>query len=218
MKYSKRKKIRKERNTHPNDAVFEDSVGVIPMILSLDKNGIPMGWINYERAAFYYSKNKVVWALGAQDVVLRGGINAKSGLQSTLKIDTIIAVDSGHSKINTTPYLSNRTLFARDENICAYCGGLFNKHHLTRDHVVPRGQGGKDIWNNVVTACVDCNNWKGCRTPEQADMELRYLPYTPNFYEHLILQNRKILDDQMKYLIAGVPKNSRLLNRYQLHA
>ena len=38
----------------------------------------------------------------------------------------------------------------------------------------------------------------------------KLLPYTPNKYEHLILLNRKILDDQMNYLISKVPKHSRL--------
>jgi len=36
------------------------------------------------------------------------------------------------------------------------------------------------------------------------------LPYIPNRYEHLVLQNRKILQDQAEYLMAKVPKHSRL--------
>jgi hypothetical protein len=42
-------------------------------------------------------------------------------------------------------------------------------------------------------------------------MELKYVPYAPNHYESLILQNRNILADQMDYLISGVPKHSRIL-------
>jgi hypothetical protein len=41
-------------------------------------------------------------------------------------------------------------------------------------------------------------------------MPLLYLPYVPNRYEHLILQNRRILQDQMEYLMAKVPRHSRL--------
>ena len=43
-----------------------------------------------------------------------------------------------------------------------------------------------------------------------ARMPLLYLPYIPNRYEHLILQNRRILQNQMDYLMAKVPKHSRL--------
>jgi hypothetical protein len=41
-------------------------------------------------------------------------------------------------------------------------------------------------------------------------MPLLYLPYVPNRHEHMILQNRRILADQMEYLMARVPKHSRL--------
>jgi hypothetical protein len=32
----------------------------------------------------------------------------------------------------------------------------------------------------------------------------------PNRHEHFILRNRRILADQMEYLLAGVPRTSRL--------
>jgi 5-methylcytosine-specific restriction endonuclease McrA len=63
---------------------------------------------------------------------------------------------------------------------------------------------------NVVTACRRCNTIKGGRSPESARMPLLYAPYVPSRHEHLILQNRRILQDQMEYLMARVPKHSRL--------
>jgi len=69
---------------------------------------------------------------------------------------------------------------------------------------------GRDRWMNVFTACRSCNIRKGGRTPEEANMPLLYTPYVPNRYEHLILQNRRILQDQMEYLMAKVPRHSRL--------
>jgi hypothetical protein len=41
-------------------------------------------------------------------------------------------------------------------------------------------------------------------------MPLLYVPYVPNRHEHFILRNRRILADQMEYLLAGVPRTSRL--------
>jgi 5-methylcytosine-specific restriction endonuclease McrA len=87
---------------------------------------------------------------------------------------------------------------------------VVRERELSRDHVTPVHAGGEDRWMNVVTACRSCNIRKGGRTPESARMPLLYLPYIPNRYEHLILQNRRILQDQMQYLMAKVPKHSRL--------
>ena len=73
-----------------------------------------------------------------------------------------------------------------------------------------RARGGRDAWTNAVTACRRCNTQKGGRSPDQAGMPLLYVPYVPNRHEHFILRNRRILADQMEYLLAGVPKTSRL--------
>lgn len=191
----------------------KESVNQLPLILALNKGGEAMGWINYERCAFYEAKNKILWRMGQHEVVLFGGTNAKTGLQSTLVLDTIVAIDydkspSKHRKLS--PTLSNKTLFHRDLFVCAYCGGTFKYTDLTRDHVHPLSKGGPDIWENCVTACRGCNQWKGDKTLEQADMTLLYVPYQPTFNEHLILQNRRILADQMDFLLKGVSKNSRL--------
>ena len=108
------------------------------------------------------------------------------------------------------PPLNNRELFQRDRFLCAYCGTLVHGAKLTRDPVVPFSRGGRDVWMNVVTACRPCNERKSDRTPDQAHMELRYLPYVPNRAEYLILTNRRILADQMEFLEQHVSVQSRL--------
>jgi 5-methylcytosine-specific restriction endonuclease McrA len=191
----------------------ENMTGKFPKILALNSAGDPTSWITYERSAYYYAKEKVLWSAGAYEVVLRGGTNAKTGLQSKLMIDTIISIASDQSPkrwTNKTPTLSNKTLFSRDRSICAYCGGIYKDKDLTRDHIIPSSRNGKDIWENVVAACTWCNQNKDDKTPEEAGMTLLYLPYVPSFNEHLILQNRHILADQMEFLLKGVSKNSRL--------
>ena len=81
---------------------------------------------------------------------------------------------------------------------------------LSRDHVIPVSRGGRDVWTNSVTSCRRCNTKKANRSPEIAGMPLLYVPYVPNRHEHFILRNRRILADQMEYLLAGVPRTSRL--------
>jgi len=68
---------------------------------------------------------------------------------------------------------------ARDNFVCQYCGTKCKMHDLNYDHVVPRVQGGKTDWLNIVTSCYECNDKKGARTPEQAKMKLIRKPYRP---------------------------------------
>lgn len=75
---------------------------------------------------------------------------------------------------------SRRNLFARDEATCQYCGRRCDPPELTYDHVLPRSQGGRTEWTNVVTCCVPCNRRKGGRTPEQAGMRLLRPPRRPD--------------------------------------
>jgi len=187
----------------------------LPQILQLDSAGNPQCWINYEKAAYYYTKDLVAWTMNAADFTLHGGVNSASGQQSKLTMETIIAVRGKVTNrqvqvMNKVP-LTNRTLFRRDQHLCAYCGQEYSQSELSRDHVLPTSKGGQNVWMNCVTACYSCNKLKDDRTPEQAHMPLLYVPYVPNRAEYLILQNRKILTDQMEFLIARVPKESRLL-------
>jgi 5-methylcytosine-specific restriction endonuclease McrA len=75
--------------------------------------------------------------------------------------------------------LNRRNLFARDRNMCQYCGRHFPTSELSIDHVLPRSLGGKDTWENLVCACIRCNARKGGRTPEQARTPLIRKPVAP---------------------------------------
>ena len=190
----------------------------LPLVLQLDVSGNPLRWIIYEKSAYYYAKDRVAWSMGQVDFDLHGGTSALTGKQSILTVNTIIAVreenknkSKKHFAINTRVPLTNKALFRRDQNICAYCGNDFSSKDLSRDHIMPVSKGGPDIWTNVVTACTSCNKRKDNKTLEQAGLELLYVPYAPNRAEWLILHNRTILADQMEFLMKLVPKESRLL-------
>lgn len=168
-------------------------------ILRLDLAGQPRGWVSPEEAATRYVKGDVSWTLGEPAVVLHGGIQRCSGKQSFLEIPPIIAM-RGHVKGGFSISLNNRALFRRDQHICLYCGQEMHRSLLTRDHVIPVSRGGRDIWANCVTACRSCNNRKGSRKPEEADMPLLAIPFTPNPWEYTFLERDRILGDQMDYL------------------
>jgi len=182
-------------------------------VLALDISGIPRTWVSHDEAIAYHAKNLVAWTLGDVVARYRGGYR-KDGTQSYLETPSIIAIkgEGFDFKKHNKVVLTNNTLFARDRHICAYCGKHFvSRYDLSRDHIVPRFHGGLDEWTNVVTACIPCNQKKGCKSLKESRMELLYIPYEPNHYENMILQNRNILADQMDYLISGVPKHSRII-------
>ena len=74
---------------------------------------------------------------------------------------------------------NRRNIYARDSSRCQYCGKKFPTTELSLDHVVPRSQGGKASWENIVCCCVKCNVKKGGRTPVQANMHLITKPVKP---------------------------------------
>ena len=74
---------------------------------------------------------------------------------------------------------NRRNIFARDENVCQYCGRHFPTSELSLDHVMPRSRGGDTSWENIVCACVACNVRKGGRTPHEARMNLIRSPTKP---------------------------------------
>lgn len=186
----------------------------LPLVLQLDVAGQPQAWINYEKSAYYYTKGLVAWDMSAADFTLHGGKSRMTGEQSTLTMNTIIAIRGKVSgkqfeKMNSVS-LTNKTLFRRDQHLCGYCGVEFPTGRLTRDHIQPTSRKGENTWTNVIACCAPCNKRKDNKTPEEAHMPLLFVPYVPNKAEYLILQNRNILADQMEFLLKQVPKESRL--------
>jgi len=78
------------------------------------------------------------------------------------------------------PAFTRFNLFLRDAFSCQYCG---SGQDLTFDHVVPRSQGGRTTWENIVTACAPCNLMKGGRTPREAQMVPARPPARPSMHQ-----------------------------------
>ena len=187
-------------------------------VLRLDVSGMPLEWIDYRDAVRLYHTRQVAYSCGSLLYRLRGGVNAESGNRSIIDVNSIIATQGdthvlGNVRNNYTPPLNNHTLFKRDSYLCLYCGEHFLSAQLSRDHVTPLSAGGADSWTNVVTACRRCNNHKAGRTPEQAKMTLLAVPFTPSFTEYIYLKGRRVLADQMEYLLAHIPRRSPLRAR-----
>lgn len=98
-----------------------------------------------------------------------------------LKMPSVVRLVNMFRKNKQRIKFSRVNVLARDRWTCQYCGDKKQTSKLTYDHVVPRSQGGKTCWENIVTACEDCNARKANRTPQQAKMRLRKLPQRPKY-------------------------------------
>ncbi|MBN1240556.1 MAG: HNH endonuclease [Gammaproteobacteria bacterium] len=184
-------------------------------VLRTDVAGMPLEWVDYRVAAILYHTEQVAYSCGSPLYRVRGGYNARTGLRSVIEVSSIIATRgemhvAERNSAGYVPPLNNRTLFKRDANLCMYCGIVFRTSELTRDHIRPISHGGHDTWTNVVTACKRCNNHKGGRTPEQAGMQLIAVPFMPTYAEYIYLKGRRVLADQMEYLLSHFPRTSPL--------
>jgi 5-methylcytosine-specific restriction endonuclease McrA len=183
---------------------------------------MPLEWIDFQDAVRLYHLSQVAYTCGVLLYRIRGGYNAVSGRRSTVEVNSIIATpsDPAHAQVRNrrdyVPPLSNPALFARDAHLCMYCGGRFAARELSRDHITPLSRGGSDGWNNVVTACKRCNNHKAGRTPEQAGLALLAVPFVPTHAEYVYLQGKRVLADQMEFLLAHFPRTSPLHARLKV--
>jgi hypothetical protein len=168
-------------------------------ILRLDLAGQPRGWLSLHEAISAYAKGDVMYGIGDTLPPVFGGTQRLSGLRSRIDLQPIVAIQ-GRIVQRFSPPLCNRTLFRRDDHRCLYCGLQFSRTELTRDHVLPTSRGGIDRWENVVAACKRCNWQKDNRTPEQANMPLLAVPFSPNSCEWHFLAKDRIQADQMDYL------------------
>lgn len=77
----------------------------------------------------------------------------------TIKMPSVVALRRYVPTPKIIPFTRNN-LFLRDGFRCQYCGDKFSSRDLSFDHVVPRCDGGKTSWENIVAACVPCNTAK----------------------------------------------------------
>ncbi len=111
---------------------------------------------------------------------------------SIIRLKTYIHVS--RNSIN----LTRKNVLRRDNHKCAYCGR--GDLPFTVDHILPKARGGKETWENLVAACIVCNNKKGDKTPEEANMSLRIKPHKPNHIMFILNSVSRIDESWKPYL------------------
>ncbi len=100
----------------------------------------------------------------------------------TMRLPSVIALKHYIPAVRR-PAFTRFNVFLRDRFACQYCGNGFAANNLTFDHVVPRSRGGRTTWENVVTACADCNMLKSNRLPRAVSMQPIYPPVEPTTHQ-----------------------------------
>jgi 5-methylcytosine-specific restriction endonuclease McrA len=98
-----------------------------------------------------------------------------------IRVPRVIMLQLYDRMPRTKVRFSRLNIYARDDNTCQYCGQKLPRIALNLVHVMPRAQGGRTTWENVVCCCVPCNLRKGARTPTQAGMRLLRAPERPRW-------------------------------------
>lgn len=153
-------------------------------VLVLNANYSPMMVCTAKRAICLEYLDKIDILVNYSDRV--HSPSTSLNLPSVIKIRDFVRYD------NLSVELNRKNVIARDENICQYCGT--SKNPLTIDHIIPKGRGGIDTWDNLVTACKSCNQKKGSQTPDEANMPLRRIPKRPNRLHYF----KRFVKDQQK--------------------
>jgi 5-methylcytosine-specific restriction endonuclease McrA len=99
-----------------------------------------------------------------------------------MKVPSVIALRE-YVQPKPRPAFTRFNVFLRDLWTCQYCGEKFKTHQLTFDHVIPKSRGGPTTWENICTACQDCNLLKGNLLPIECGMHPFRKPVQPSTME-----------------------------------
>ncbi|MCK5125065.1 MAG: HNH endonuclease [candidate division Zixibacteria bacterium] len=140
-------------------------------VLVLNQNYEPLSVCSARRALIMQLLGKVE-IVETYDGIRVHSIYSSMALPSIVKLGAYVRVP--FKKV----LLSRKNIIKRDHHVCQYCRD--SKGPMTVDHIVPKSFGGKDTWENMVCACEKCNNKKGNRSPERAEMKLLRIPKRPS--------------------------------------
>lgn len=140
---------------------------------------MPLSVIEAERAFVLWYKDRVDIVENYEDKWFNT-IDKKYPIPSIVRIREYVDY-----RYDNVP-LTKRNIFKRDGFTCIYCG---DNRNLTIDHVIPTSKGGKNEWNNVVTACAKCNSEKGDLM--EPDIPDKFKPELKLYKPHAFLMMKK---------------------------
>lgn len=167
--------------------------------LVLDVSFTPIARVSWQHAITLFFKGSCRIIESYEDEI--------HSVTMAIKIPAVIQLTRHFNRRKAIKF-SRGNIYMRDQCVCQYCGNKKSTRALTYDHVVPRVQGGKTTWTNIVTCCQKCNQTKAGRTPQQAKMKLLKAPekpkWLPNEFLVAISRDSTIPDMWRSYIYWNV--------------
>jgi 5-methylcytosine-specific restriction endonuclease McrA len=142
-----------------------------PHTLILNPWMTPHGTCSWQKAMTLYFNGKLEILEEYEETI--------SSPNFTIRTPAVVRLKKPVSTFKKGVKFSRVNVLTRDNFTCCYCGKKLPAKDLNYDHVVPRKQGGKTVWDNIVASCYPCNDKKAGRTPQQAGMKLLRKPHRP---------------------------------------
>ena len=168
--------------------------------LVLDQSWRPTSIVPWQRAMVLLAEGKVEVVDEYEDRFVRT-------VTLEFKMPAVIRFLKGIRGSKRAVRFSRENIFLRDKSSCQYCGEKVHRHDSTYDHVTPRSQGGKTVWENILLCCLPCNQRKGGRTPQQANMKPLSWPVKPKKLPNvffLTFSAKKNMPDQWSQWLQSV--------------
>jgi 5-methylcytosine-specific restriction endonuclease McrA len=160
-------------------------------VLVLNQNYEPLTLCRMRRAI-------VLMYLGKAELVESyNGVTVRS-VRNWLPLPSILRLNRFVKIMRREIPLSKRNILRRDNYQCQYCGKKIGP--MTTDHIIPKGKGGADSWENLVCACAECNSKKGSLAYAHFGLRLLKRPKKPSYFTFVVNSFEKIPDEWRQYL------------------
>ena len=154
-------------------------------VLILNDTYMPLNIVAMKKACKMMVKSSIWESLGRKseyhvDVVEYYDVAIKSGCGERIPRPAVIRVahyrHPTNKKVKIFAPFSRKGVWVRDDGMCQYCGKKVKLEDMHWDHVVPRKDGGKTTWTNIVCACLACNSKKADLPLSKCGLHLRKKP------------------------------------------
>jgi 5-methylcytosine-specific restriction endonuclease McrA len=146
-------------------------------VLVLNSDYEPLNICNARRAVTLVLTGKV-------DVLHHSGRMLHT-VSTTLDQPSVVRLRNHIKRPRPQLRLSRRSVLARDNHTCQYCG--HRGVDLTVDHVIPKRLGGPTSWDNLVCCCKRCNSKKGDKDLLRIGFTLDRIPTKPKYVPFISL-------------------------------
>ena len=164
-------------------------------VLLLNASMQPLNVISHRRLIVLLTKERVAFVDEAAQLAAAEAVAGRRLPQGVVIVRLLRTIHVPRRLLRP----NRRNLLLRDDHTCQYCG-IRGEKLMTVDHVVPKSRGGPSTWENLVCACMRCNNRKNNRTPDECNLTLKKKPRQPKYIPWIQIKRNTLPDEWGKFL------------------